>query len=1012
MKGCQVATFFFAFYFLSINLDEIIEMKPTFCIIFLAISSLSRVFCQVESPDFDLFENAKFHNFTIDNGLPTDFCLKTCQSEDGIIWIATMHGIAKFNGFKWEYFQQESTEKNKQIGSNWVMDIFPRHKKIWYHSDKDIGFIQTNKNKIVKVNSLENGWGKVLPFKNGVLASTWKGIIHYSNAGNIKKITNDSFDECKYMFSLQNNIYSINTYSDGYFKYNNFYKKFIAVQKLKNSKGEKCQFKFLHAQAMGNKIIALTEKNGVLLIDPIQEKFSTIVPYSLIKNYAPNFVTPYFYKKTKYLLFGTESNGLIVVNLKNSKITQCIPTPEINEQTIASKKIHHIMCDAKNGVWISTDKGLTYFSPYNQIAKNKYFYQNALIPKDVIITSLKQVNKKELFIGTNKNGAFSLNTQTNETKRIPIPIHEKVNHIHQHNSFTYFIATTNFIYQYNSKNNSIVKLSAQAQKFIKIRKINEETIGVSSEIGASFINIKNGKIIFSEQHKKDEFNNSNLYTVDFIQDKKGDLWVLRKYDGLFKFNYITKNYTKITPNKYVKNGIDFHSMSYDASTNKVIVSSSSGIFIHDIKENGKLTVLNSKNGLAGEFINYAEISQNKYIYYTTINGLFKYNLNDHKSSTFLKFGQYENKENPTFDLYNQKILLPISNYFIQYDLYFPKDENLERPKLNSIQIGGKKISTRKKRLTVDYSNRHIEFQFNTEYFIRNNTVVLEYQLNNLNNKWTEITNGSIDFFGLESNTYLFKVRWRNLASNKVSSLLSKEIKINIPFYLSWWFYLFLTSVISIFLLLLYRFQLKAKEEILATRLQISRDLHDELGANVSSITIMSHLIGEAIPEKSIQFSYIQQLKENTSKINETINDIIWNVNPRFDKINDIILRIKRFASPLFESSKIIVKYNIQLIDENTIIPQKIKYNLYLLIKESINNCAKYSKATEVSITFIDSGKECYYEITDNGIGFDFDTKKELGNGLSNMISRSKSIKSKLEIESAPLKGTTIKLKIK
>jgi signal transduction histidine kinase len=218
--------------------------------------------------------------------------------------------------------------------------------------------------------------------------------------------------------------------------------------------------------------------------------------------------------------------------------------------------------------------------------------------------------------------------------------------------------------------------------------------------------------------------------------------------------------------------------------------------------------------------------------------------------------------------------------------------------------------------------------------------------------------------------------------------------------------------IGFILFVIYQLKIKTKEQILATRLQISRDLHDELGANISSINILTHLISNVLSVDSPTQKFMQQLKENSSSINETINDIIWNVNPRFDKLNDIVLRVKRYASPLLESACIGVTYDIQLTDENNVIEQHIKYNLYLLIKESINNCAKYSNASAVSIKIHSVGKWIYYEIKDDGIGFDLEAKKNNGNGLLNMQTRALAIHGKLTIETAPKKGTKIILVLK
>jgi hypothetical protein len=453
-------------------------------------------------------------------------------------------------------------------------------------------------------------------------------------------------------------------------------------------------------------------------------------------------------------------------------------------------------------------------------------------------------------------------------------------------------------------------------------------------------------------------------------------------------------------------------MSFDKKTNKLVIASSSGIFIHSIYNPKELIVLNSKNGLNGDFINYAALKNTGELYYSTINGLYAYQFNNRKSKTLFNFGQYERKENPLFEIYKHTILIPISNYYIQYFEQFPSPTKINQPQLNSLVIGSKSMPLNTDDIQLNYSNRHLELLFNATSYLKNKKMILEYQLGPINKHWIEINNGSLEFIELEPSNYLLKIRWRDLSTNKTSKLLLKKITINRPFYLKWWFYLMVSLAIGFVLFIIYKMKIKTKEQILATRLQISRDLHDELGANISSINILTHLISNVLSVDSPTQKFMQQLKENSSSINETINDIIWNVNPRFDKLNDIVLRVKRYASPLLESACIQVTYDIQLTDENNVIEQHIKYNLYLLIKESINNCAKYSNATAVSIKIHSVGKWIYYEIKDDGIGFDLETKKNNGNGLLNMQTRALAIHGKLTIETAPKKGTKIILVLK
>lgn len=986
-------------------------MKPSYSILLISIFICSCAFTQKMQQDFQVFENAKFENFTIENGLPSDFCLKTCESPDHSIWVASMHGIAKFNGFKWDYFQQESSSKSKRIGSNWVMDIFPTSSKIWYHTDKDVGYIDLKKFKTIPISTISNGWGKLTSNKNDVFVSTWKGIIKY-NKKKWKKVSDELYDECKEFVTINGEIYTYNTYTVGFYSYNRKKKIFVHHQFVYGKQNKKSTLKIINALAYNSHILAVTEKNGIVIIDPKTRVYKTIIQAAELKKFTPTCLLPYKFKHQNFIVIGTNDHGIVIVDLKKNKQINCLPIPELKEQTIASKKVHHLFRDSKNGIWIATDKGLSYFSPENQLTRTTYFYQNKVIPDDALITALQPINEQELLIGTKQNGVFLSNSNTLKTHKIPLRDRATINFISPLIQGHYFIATARSVYCYNRKSNQLQWLNLPVKNCLKIRELESNNIGLSSDYGVLIYNYLSQKIIFKEPIQKDELKNSNHITLDFIEDSCNNLWVLRKQNGLYTYNLKNTNFTKITPKKFFKDGIDFHSMSFDKKTNKIVVASSSGIFIHSIYNPKELIVLNSKNGLNGDFINYAALRNNGELYYSTINGLYAYQFKHRKSITLFNFGQYERKENPLFEIYKHTILIPISNYYIQYFEQFPSPTKINQPQLNSLVIGSKSMPLNTDEIQLNYSNRHLELLFNATSYLKNKKMILEYQLGPINKHWIEINNGSLEFIELEPSNYILKIRWRDLSTNKTSKLLLKKITINSPFYLKWWFYLMVSLGISFVLFIIYKMKIKTKEQILATRLQISLDLHDELGANISSINILTHLISNVLSVDSPTQKFMQQLKENSSSINETINDIIWNVNPRFDKLNDIVLRVKRYASPLLESACIQVTYDIQLTDENNVIEQHIKYNLYLLIKESINNCAKYSNATAVSIKIHSVGKWIYYEIKDDGIGFDLETKKNNGNGLLNMQTRALAIHGKLTIETAPNNGTKIILILK
>jgi signal transduction histidine kinase len=134
---------------------------------------------------------------------------------------------------------------------------------------------------------------------------------------------------------------------------------------------------------------------------------------------------------------------------------------------------------------------------------------------------------------------------------------------------------------------------------------------------------------------------------------------------------------------------------------------------------------------------------------------------------------------------------------------------------------------------------------------------------------------------------------------------------------------------------------------------------------------------------------------------------VWTTQPVNDTIDSISIKIREFAAEMFDAKDI--KYNIE-IDESLLdckLPPNQVYNFYLIIKEAINNIAKYAQAKNVVVNISKSEDLLKLLIKDDGIGFDHSTIKETGNGLKNMDRRSQDLEGKLTINSKPNEGTEL-----
>jgi len=157
-------------------------------------------------------------------------------------------------------------------------------------------------------------------------------------------------------------------------------------------------------------------------------------------------------------------------------------------------------------------------------------------------------------------------------------------------------------------------------------------------------------------------------------------------------------------------------------------------------------------------------------------------------------------------------------------------------------------------------------------------------------------------------------------------------------------------------------------------------------------------------------SHLEKIKEAAQYAIAGVKDIIWVLDDKRDTLDHLLTRISQFAKPLCEAAG--VSYNQQLGgNENYKLGKEEKRNLYMIIKESINNSIKYSKCSVIEVLIKNKGGKLNVTISDNGKGFDI-LKTSSGYGLKNFSHRAGEIGYRVEINSTAENGTLIYLEKK
>lgn len=204
-----------------------------------------------------------------------------------------------------------------------------------------------------------------------------------------------------------------------------------------------------------------------------------------------------------------------------------------------------------------------------------------------------------------------------------------------------------------------------------------------------------------------------------------------------------------------------------------------------------------------------------------------------------------------------------------------------------------------------------------------------------------------------------------------------------------------------------RQKLERQKAIESTRASIAGDLHDDVGATLSSIHIFSKLAQQKLHEKPEEVSAIlERISRSTQDTMNNMSDLVWSIKPDNDEYENLSFRIKNTALELLEPAGI--HYVIEdTTPQGVTLPMKARKNIFLIVKEAINNIVKYSEASEVVIRLSGNHKNRNLEITDNGKGFKLPIDGP-GNGLKNMKARAEECGGELIIQSAPESGTVIK----
>jgi ligand-binding sensor domain-containing protein/signal transduction histidine kinase len=205
--------------------------------------------------------------------------------------------------------------------------------------------------------------------------------------------------------------------------------------------------------------------------------------------------------------------------------------------------------------------------------------------------------------------------------------------------------------------------------------------------------------------------------------------------------------------------------------------------------------------------------------------------------------------------------------------------------------------------------------------------------------------------------------------------------------------------------------LQQREALEEERARIARDLHDQLGANLTQVALLGEM-AEADKDAPAEVeSHAQQISQTARETTRSLDEIVWAVNPANDTLDGLVNYAGKYAQEYLALAGL--RYRAQLPAELLAIPipPEVRHNVFLAFKEAVHNVVKHAQATEARIRLRLEAKTFILEIEDNGRGVPKLDSKQTRNGLRNMKKRMEDIRGEFSIAPGSDGGTLVRLTV-
>ena len=982
-------------------------------------------------------QDCTVHHYGVNDGLSQSSVWHFFEDKNGMMWIGTGDGLNLFDGYHFTIFKNDPLQQNS-LSNNRIRSINQdSYNRIWVGTDEGLNVYDDMHQKFKAIVPVSREFpDKAIRVCHIIDTKLFfyapgRGTFSYSTRDqNIAAVDTryNMLERINETAVINNCLWFISTN-----KLCRFNLKTAAIDQYKIGTGEKnldftfyCRFDDSH--------ILIAENQGPVLFNTVLNKEENLDKYPALLSFQNKKINAFCIDLNSKYWIAVQGDGLYCYD-KNGSFLKYYhdENPQVNS-SVSFRDIRTIYPDSKGNIWVGTDDaGFFKISSRNE----KFNLTNVNtgngdhIGSNFIKCFYKSGNN--LWVGTYKKGLNIINTRTGKIRYYYSKENDNnslysntISAIYPDREGNIWVISEDGLCIYDSAKQIFKRISYFRRKSPD----NFTPVIFEKKNGEKWVRLENGlsRLIYEKGNWRLHLFSDTIYPTAIWENDNGDcflsttnrgvlIWRDGKFESLSHKAHWPENLSLIIANCFAKD-----------SNKNTWIGTRNGLMKLD--ENDKFIKLYTTiDGLPDNFI-YG-ILRDKYnrLWMSTNKGLSCFNITTH---SFRNYGIADGLQSNEFNTGAYYEAADGEMFFggvNGFNNFYPKkiNNNPNTPvlRLTDIKLFDVELAPEKRVNDARFSYNQNTFSFIVSgiEFSRPEDNTYAFMLEGNDNSWFYSgTKREVRFDNLSPGHYALWVKSANADGVWSAPVSIYSFTINPPFWKTWWFLslLFILFIGSIILVTINISQQKLKKllaktekerEIEKIRSRISSDIHDDIGAGLSRIALISDKVRNDKGSSLNIDNQLDKLSKSSRELMSSLGEIVWAMNPKNDELSSLLSYLRSYANGYFEDSDIVCIVNFQDPLPDLYFNPEIRRNIFLIIKEAFNNTLKYARANTVNLTFGVNETNVVFEIKDNGVGIDPLKIRQFSNGMSNMRKRCEDIGGVFELTSIRGSGTAIRLLI-